>query len=135
MVCPEMGCNVAGSVGLTNKETVVSNLEAVRAWQARQVARGECRQCGSRTAAGSHSRCLRCLEHARRYARTQRGIPIIETRRRGRPRIGTPEERRRAMWEQDAWRRPPQQDPAPVRQQRFVRLPGGHYQIVWEYVR
>ena len=114
----------------------MTNLEAVQAWQARQVGRGECRQCGTRFAAGSRSRCLRCLEHARLYARRRRGILTDGKRRRGRPMIGTLGERSRALQSQQIWRRrSPQPDPAPVRQARFARLPGGDYQIIWEDIR
>ena len=74
----------------------------------------------------------RRLEHAKLSARMRRGTLMAQKRQRGRPLIGTGEERRRALREHEAWRRPPQQDPEPVRQQRFVRLPGGHYHIVWE---
>lgn len=119
----------------------MTNLEAVQAWQARQVSRGECRQCGNRLAKGSRSRCLICLERARGNARQRRGTVTTETRHRGRPLIGTLRERHRALREDETWRQrrqvrrqlsPPRPGPTPVRQTRFIRLPGGDYQIVWD---
>jgi hypothetical protein len=114
----------------------MSELESAKQWQARQLARGECRQCGNRIAPESESRCFGCLERARRYERQRRGILTAGKRHRGRPLLGTVRERLQALRDEYAWPRdvspslPERQ--APVRPYHFVRLPGGDYQIIWD---
>ena len=72
--------------------------------QRAQQAKGRCRSCGDRIAAGSTSRCPSCLEQCRRYERQRRGITTAGERRRGRPMIGTLGERRRAFAREEARR-------------------------------
>ena len=112
----------------------MSNLEAAKRWQAAQIARGECRACGNKLAPRSVSRCYACLERARQDMRRRRGILTVETRKRGRPMLGTVSERVRAVRETDEfWLRPRKvvPPPGPLRRLVFKRL-GGGYQTAWE---
>ncbi len=81
--------------------------DRVRQWVRARQAQGRCR-CGRLIAEGSLSRCLQCLERARRAARHKRGIPTAGRKRRGRPLIGGLGDRRRAFEGEErhrTWRR------------------------------
>ncbi len=120
----------------------MSTSAAVRRWQNTQVARGECRQCGTRLAPDSKSRCWTCLERARIAARRRCGIMTGGKRKRGRPMLGTLAERRRDLREEDKRQRrrrdgdaapPTQKRLAPVsRRWRFVQVSAVEYRVVWE---
>jgi hypothetical protein len=74
--------------------------DRVKLCQRRRVARGRCRQCGLRLAAGSKSRCLACLEQHRRSERQRRGVSALRPTDRGGRLIGHYRERRRALFKE-----------------------------------
>ena len=88
-------------------ETKTAHRDRMRRWVRARKAQGRCR-CGRLIADGSASRCLQCLERARRAARCKRGILTAGRKRRGRPLIGGLGDRRRAFEGEErhrAWRR------------------------------
>ena len=101
-------------------ETKTAHRDRMRLWVRARKAQGRCR-CGRLIADGSLSRCLQCLERARRAARRKRGILTAGRKRRGRPLIGGLGDRRRAFEGEErhrAWRRKRQAERQAERQRK-----------------
>ena len=89
---------------MRGNQSTADERRRARVWAKRRraalQARGLC-VCGRRIAPGSRSRCLACLEQARRDQRRRTGTTTVRPNGKGRPILGAWRDRKRAF-ERDA---------------------------------